>query len=255
MGREGFTRIAALLGTLWLAAGCGASGVGTGQGRANLTDGAPTHEAIDRGPTSYEGDVGGLSEEDVDARFVALKPAIDTCLFAGTVRNETFGGRFVVSLRIDRAGGVRHAHLSESTLGDREAERCVLDVVRSATWPKPLSGEGLASKSFEVEPATQPAELRAERFGVAVRAAAQRALQCSDRGFVATAYVGPGGTVASAGVATRDPESEADADCVVEAIRSVRFGGGRARIGKVVFALPAAKTRAHAASGARAGRL
>lgn len=248
MGREGFARIGALLGTLLLVAGCGASGVGAGGRQAVLADAAPEHEAIDRGPTSYEGDVGGLSEEDVDARFVALKPAIDACLFAGTVRNETFGGRFVVSLRIDRAGGVRHAHLSESTLGDREAERCVLDVVRGVSWPKPLSGEGLASKSFEVDPATPPAELRAERFALAVRAAAQRALRCSDGGFVATAYVSPGGAVASAGVATRDPESEADADCVVEAIRSVRFGSGRGRVGKVVFELPAAKARARTAT-------
>lgn len=248
MGREAFL----ILGALLFGAGCTSVGATSPHTPGALHDGPPEAQAVDRGPTSYEGDVGGLSEEDVDARFVALKPSIDACLFAGTVRNETFGGRFVIALRIDRAGHVRHAHLSESTLGDRQAERCVLDVVREATWPKPLSGEGLASKSFEVDPATPPAELRAERFRGAVRAATQRAAACGDGGFVATAYVGPDGVVASAGVATHEPEGEAAADCVADAVSGVRFGGARGRVGKVVFELSGGKKpRSRTASGER----
>ncbi len=206
--------------------------------RTVVADEPPAAEAIDTGPTYYEGDIGGLSEEDVDAKFIALRPAIERCLAQGAERDEAFGGRFVVSLRINRQGRVKSAHLSESTLGDRDVETCVLDRVRAETWPKPLSGDGLATQSFEVDAVAPPVELGPERARLAVRAAAQRAASCDLAGrFVATAYVGTDGKVVRAGLATPSAEGEASADCVLDAVRAVRFGVARAARRKIVFSL------------------
>ena len=230
-------RCAPLLLTAGLALGCAARTTNA-EPRSAVLDDSPRTEAIDTGPTSYEGDIGGLSEEDVDATFVALRPAIERCLAQGTERDEAFGGRFVVSLRINRQGRVKSAHLAESTLGDRDAETCVLDLVRAQTWPKPLSGDGLASQSFDVDAVAPPVELGPERARLAVRAAAQRAASCELAGrFVATAYVGTDGRVLRAGLATPSAEGEASADCVPDAVRAVRFGVARAARRKIVFPL------------------
>ena len=182
---------------------------------------------IDSGPLSVEGEIGGLNEEAMNRAFTSLDGPVQACLDEATGRLPVLGGRFNLKLRIDRAGRARWVYLSENTLGDREAELCVLTLVRDKQWPKPLGGEGLAERSYELDARAKPAELEAKWVRPAIAKVAQEAWGCRKgiRGkFRVIAYLRPDGRVLAASVAPPNERGEDAADCVVEAIRKVRFG-------------------------------
>jgi hypothetical protein len=189
-----------------------------------LHDDAP---AVDKGPSSYEGDIGGLSQEDVEEQFDALRPRLIECVRSASGRLSSIGGRVSLKMRTDRAGNVRWVYLSDSTLGDRDTERCVLRVVQSRTWPRPLSGEGLAQTSFDVDPSEAPLPLpkyKTALLAQRARAATRKCRKGIAGAFQATAYVGPAGEVLAAGVAPPDERGEEASDCIAEALRDVRIG-------------------------------
>jgi hypothetical protein len=160
--------------------------------------------------------------------FQSLDRPIQECLEAATGRVSILGGRFHMKLRIDTEGKARWAYLSETTLGDREAERCVLTLVREKQWPKAVGGDGLAERSYEVDPRTEPKELDPKWVKPALAKARTEAWRCRKKGmrgkFRATAYLRADGRVLAAGVAPPNERGEDAADCVAEAIRKVRFG-------------------------------
>jgi hypothetical protein len=113
-------------------------------------------------------------------------------------------------------------------LGDRDAEKCVLDLARKRTWPKPLGGEGLAEKEYVIDPRAEPLALDEKGTLVQVAHARAEAGKCRRSvpgSFVATVYLEPDGHVVAAGVAVPNEQGEDVADCVVEAVRKVRFHG------------------------------
>lgn len=209
--------------------------------RVAIEDEAP--HAVDRRPVSAEAEIGGLSEYDVERQFRALQPRVVACVRSASSRLEVIGGSVSVKLRVDREGNVRWAYLADTDLGDREAERCVLDLVKSREWPEPKGGDGLAEMAFEVEPIEPPAEMP-ERGSEQLAKRASKATRKCMRGirgdFVATAYVGPDGRVVSAGVAPPDENGEKASDCISDALRELRVKArGRARTAsKVSFSLP-----------------
>lgn len=201
--------------------------------------------AIDRGPSFYEGDIGGMSQEAVEDTFRTMQRSIERCLGDGTSRVEALGGSLTISMRVNRAGMVKWAHAKSSTLGDRRTETCILDLVRAKQWPKPLSGEGLAEKTLDVEPGTPATLLEGKKVGPSAGVAKAKTQSCR-KGihgtFVATAYVTRTGEVVSAGVATPNENAETAADCIVDQIQHIRFSaagkaakGGVRPVTKVTF--------------------
>lgn len=202
------------------------------------TAGSP--EPVDPGPSSVEGEIGGMDEYAMVETFNQLQNELARCVEQGSARIDRLGGQAKVALRVRRDGSTRWAYLQESTLGDRETERCVLDLVRRQRWPRPLSGEGLAETNFEVEPREEPPELDPRRLGRGVSHARSDSRRCRRgvRGaFRATVYLTRDGRVMSAGVAPPSEEGESVADCVVEAIENTRFGKVGHKIAKVSFEL------------------
>jgi hypothetical protein len=198
-------------------------------------------ERIDRGPTSMEGEIGGMNEEAVGHAFDELTAQVAGCVREGSERVREIGGKFVLSLRVDKSGNPRWAYLSESTLGDRDTEKCVLDLAKQRTWPKPLGGEGLASRTFEIDAGTEPINLEAKRVKGTVSAAAETLWRCRkglNGSFVATAYLRPDGRVLTAGVAPPNETGEDAADCIAETIGKMRFRSPGRRPGKVTFEVP-----------------
>jgi hypothetical protein len=179
-------------------------------------------------------DLGGLNEEAMGRAFGSLDRPIQACLDAATGRLSVLGGRFVLKLRIAPDGKPRWAYLSESTLGDREAERCVLDLVRGQDWPKPLGGDGHAERAYEIDARAQPGELEEKWVRPAVAKARTNAWKCRkarQRGKIqVTAYIAGDGRVLAAGLAPPNERIEEAADCIAEAVRKVRFG----KVGKRV---------------------
>jgi hypothetical protein len=197
-------------------------------------------ERIDRGADSVESEIGGMNHEDVEAQFAQLQEPILRCVREGTDRVRVMGGRFAVKLRINRKGEVVSAYLKESTLGDRATERCVLSVARSASWPKPLGGEGLAERSFDVDPSVEPIQWKPEKARGPKKSVGQRVQQCKvgvEGPFVATVYVSSKGNVLAAGVAPPDAAAEEAADCVADAVRGMKFGSPGRKPAKVTFEL------------------
>jgi len=198
-------------------------------------------EAIDRGATSVESEIGGMNEDDVDQAFATLKDPILACVEHRAARVKELGGHFQLALRIDREGHAVSAYLRESTIGDRETERCILDLARDATWPKPLGGEGLADRSFDVDPPAEPImwdEKKVKRAVSTVAAGLRRCRRGADGDFTATAYVRPNGRVLAAGVAPPSAAGDEAVDCIVDTISKMRFASPGRRAAKVTFAVP-----------------
>jgi len=195
--------------------------------RAVIADAAPVPEKVDTGPTSMESEIGGLNEEAMDKAFASLD--VNRCVAQSGDKLDQLGGELRLKMRIDRRGSARWAYLSRSTLGDRDAEKCVLDLVRARSWPRPLGGEGVAEKEFVVDPRTEPQALEERRTLVPIALARAEAGKCRHgvRGsFFATVYVRADGQVVTAGVAVPSEQGEDVADCMVEAVRKIRFRGG-----------------------------
>ena len=188
-----------------------------------------------------ESEIGGMNEEAVAETFGAMERQVLGCVRRGSERVRELGGHFALSLRVDKRGEVRWAYLSESTLGDRETEKCVLDLARAQSWPKPLGGEGLATRTFEIDPGTEPVSWDARRIrsGVVAEGGRLGRGKMAKAGiFVATAYVSPNGRVLSAGVAPPSESGEEAADCIAQTIEKLRFGSPGRRAAKVTFPIP-----------------
>ncbi len=222
------------------AAGCGSSTPAPKTvAKAEIAEEEPEMEEL-AGPISVQSAIGGLSHEDVEATFASVWPRIEDCLYDGAERLETLGGQFKVVLRVDPKGDPRWAYLAESALGDRETEKCVIDAVMSRTWPRPLSGDGLAEKKFAIDAAENPVDLPdrvVEPTRRLVRQASQQCRQGIHGSFWATAHVASDGRVVAAGVAPPDEVGEGASDCIVEAIKGVRVGSRSKRPGKISFAI------------------
>lgn len=194
-----------------------------------------------RGPSSMESEIGGMNEQAVERAFAELAEPMLACVASRSKRVKELGGHFLVSLRIDPEGKARWAYLSESTLGDREAEKCIADVARAAEWPKPVGGDGLASRSFDVDPTAAPVAWEVDRIERTMKFAEKNLWKCkkSPEGtFVATAYVRPSGHVATAGVVPPDATRGEEADCLADVIGKMRFGSPGRRAAKVTFDVP-----------------
>jgi hypothetical protein len=204
---------------------------------ATLQDAGPVRERIDTGATYYEGEIGGMNEYAVDGAFKALSGGIQRCFESGAQRVETLGGSFTVSFRVDRKGKTRWAFMKSSTVGDRATENCILDLVRNETWPKPLSGEGLAQQSFEIEPSSVPHAVDAKRVRSIVSLAKTKTAACRkgvQGSFVTTAYLEPDGRVRTASAAPPDEKSDSVVDCVIDELQKLRFAG-TGKLAKVTF--------------------
>lgn len=231
-------RVSALLLTVFALAGCGSAPPAPPPRAAAQ---APAAAEPAPPPPAAHADIGGLNEADVERAFGKLSGAIEGCFATGSARVSALGGRFKMKLRIDAAGGLRWAYLAESTLGDRDTEKCLLDAAHAKTWPRPVGGEGLAEKSFEIESPQAPTALDEERFKVAIKLARKETAKCRKAGawgvFQATTYLRYDGRVLAAGISPPNEKGEAVVDCMAKALKKLRFGSVGRKLGKLSFEL------------------
>ncbi len=94
-------------------------------------------------------ELGSIDEKKVQQTFASLTQGpVETCHKKGRDRVEFLTGDLKVFLRVDGNGKVRYGYFESTTLGDRETEKCVLEVYKNATWPKPEGGEAQVQYSF-----------------------------------------------------------------------------------------------------------
>src|SRR5947207_11482089 len=73
---------------------------------------------------SISGQLGSLDEGKVEDTFNRLLPKFGDCITQGASRVEFIGGHVKFFVRIALDGTAKWAYLSESTIGDRDTERC-----------------------------------------------------------------------------------------------------------------------------------
>jgi hypothetical protein len=207
------------------------------------TNAAPAHEDAPSG-VSTSAEIGGLNEEKVDKTFQRALSDFQRCLDDGAKRVEFLGGSVAFFLKIDTQGKVDHAHLEKSTIGDRETEKCMLDSLRSKTWPKPVGGmHGLARKSFDFDPPNDvraPTNWDGEHVSDAVGKLARKVSACKkgDGGtFEATVYVSTDGSVMAAGVTPPNEAGESNVDCLVTTLKTATLPSPGSWPAKVTFSL------------------
>lgn len=237
--------LAAITGVSAAILGCGGSTQPPETRRPARTsserDLASARMQLDEPEESYQGSgVGGLSQDDYESAFAAVEPLVEGCLVEGASRFGGLGGSLRVVLRVDGRGQPLWAYLGDSALGDRDTEKCVLGVFLRRTWPRPLGGDGLAERSFSIDPAEPPGEVSRGQAGAAVSHVRNLASGCR-RGvpgkFRATAYVGTDGRVITAGVSPPNERGEEVADCVVDAVKKLRVVVRGDRPAKISFTL------------------
>lgn len=191
-------------------------------------------------------ELGQIDPALTDRAFDRIKTKLLACQTQGQKRLDYLAGDAKFFARIDATGKVRWIYLEESTLGDRDTERCVLEALTSAPWPAPVGGEAEVRKGFgfDLQDAREPAAWGPEKAaaGVSTLAAAVKTCREGKSGppFQVTAYIEPDGArgkVASVGVATTTKEAAAQIDCVATAVRSLRFPSPGSYAAKVTFSL------------------
>ncbi len=190
------------------------------------SDGGPRKSSL-----AVEAEIGAMNESDVLATFQKAQGALMGCFEKGAGRVRFLGGKVRFHLRVDESGGVKSAHLQQSSLGDRDTEECMLKVVRGKTWPAPQGGkEGIAETEFAFDPASDvraPVEWDPADAGKNVGAARSALAKCrrsaSAGPLVATVYVETDGSVMAVGLSGEDARTEEAASCVVSSLKEVKF--------------------------------
>jgi hypothetical protein len=208
---------------------------------------APTEQAVQHRATrpkssmSVSGQLGSLDDRAVDRKFGALLPRFQSCIGEGMGRVEFLGGHLRFLVRIREDGSIKWAYVAESTVGDRDTEKCMLAAIRGAIWPPPIDGEGQAEKSFDFEPSPDVRDAvpwSADRVASALSSGRSKLAQCTHgaRGrYRATAYVQTNGSVIAAGVAPPDERGEQNADCIANALKEMKFPSPGSWPAKVSF--------------------
>ncbi len=189
---------------------------------------APVRAARPHRPgMAMSSELGQLDAAQVDATFQGLLPQLSACLERGARANELLSGHAKLFVRIGQDGRARWAYLVESTLGDRDTERCMLESARRASWPPPEGGEGQAQKAFDFDLAADarpPVAWEPARVRAALEAARPRLAACGPlAGATVTLYVGTDGAVTAAGVAPRDEKGEGAIDCAADVLRALKL--------------------------------
>ncbi len=219
----------------WMEMGIGTTALGCG------ASAPPPVEAPDEDPNkgareqrtsgpSVESEIGGLDDLKVKQPFEHLSGKLNGCYTTGSQRLAYMAGEVRFMVRVKKDGSARWAYLKDSTLGDRETEVCMLGVLKDTSWPRPLGGEGLAENSFTFEPGGEerpPVAWSPEQLGSGQRKAKTALAQCrkqaGTRSLKATMYVETDGKASAVGVASGDEKGDAAADCVIQALKGIKF--------------------------------
>jgi len=208
---------------------------------------APSPPPPHHGPRlKMQSELGQIDPAQTDATWTKIQPALMRCYQDGQQRLEYLGGDVKFFLRVGQDGSAKYVYLIDGTLGNRKAERCMLDLVLGTAWPEPDGGEAEVQKSMGFDPpgnVRAPSDWSTDRIAAALGAHSADFAKCkagTSGTFRVTVYVQPagkGGQVASAGVAPPDKDSEEKADCLVDVVKKMKLPSPGSYAAKVSFTL------------------
>ena len=197
------------------------------------------------GGPKIDSEIGALDEDAVKETFRKARSKVTRCLRDANdgLDMPIVGGELEVQLRVKGDGSLRWVVPVRSTLGDRKAEQCVLDVLASHTWPIPEGGdEGLARTDYGIDPpgrppvAWSPGDLGDKESTVKseLRSCMGNAGASS---LSVTIYIDADGNVITAGGAVGDENGIDAIDCAVSAVKRITFPSPGSFPAKVTVAI------------------
>jgi hypothetical protein len=227
------------------------------------------------GPTpQVEQELGSIDQRAVERKFGALQGELEKCHQQGRDRVEYLSGDVKIFMRVGKDGKVRYSHFEqESTLGDRDTEKCILEVLGRASWPQPQGGEAEVRNGFGWGPGGEraPTPWGPEKVIAAlddakdVKKDVQKCKAGAKGDFIVTAYVehddsapeekpapakpaGPGGKKGgkkagkehggkfkSLGIVPPNKEGADKVDCIVDALKPLKLPTPGGYAAKVSF--------------------
>ncbi|MGH7327006.1 MAG: AgmX/PglI C-terminal domain-containing protein [Polyangiaceae bacterium] len=236
----------------------------------------PKEEAPPPAEPVVQEELGSIDNDAIDGAFGGIENDIESCLVAGRARVSTLGGDVTVFMRIDTQGHVRWSYLQASTLGDRDTEKCLLDLMSRSQWPAPVGGEAEVTHSFGGDSASRrsPVSWESEKVTFAIDASqpTRRAInQCKHgangtidlTGYVvagappapgtdskkpgvkkhrkkpakAKAKAKPEGHFRAIGAASASKDAAGKIDCVIDSVKSLPLPSPGSSTAKVSFSL------------------
>lgn len=183
-----------------------------------------THEVKPQLKTKSE--LGTVDPNAVSAAFHNLQDQLTSCYTQGQQRIEMLAGNVKFFVRIGEDGTAKWTYFEESDLGDRDTEKCLLDAVMGAHWPKPDGGDAEARYTMEFPAQGRPAtDWSSDKVAAALGKHGDAVDDCKSgttAKFRATMYVGRGGKVLGAGVETSSKDGAEKCDCIAEALRKLK---------------------------------
>ena len=228
MGRNSRTITGLVFLLSLLALGCGGSSepaettTRTDESTSGGEEQAAHHESV-----QMEGLMGTISADMVERGIEPRMGRFLRCFQERYSSLEVLGGRFEMAFRIHTDGTVRWVYPSDSTIGDRETERCLLHVAAGIHFHRPRGGEAEFSYPLSLDTAEDvrpPLNWDEARVMDALSEGGPALLaSCRPAGsrahYSVTAYIMPGGRVQAAGAATDDAEAADSLDCVAQAVQ------------------------------------
>jgi hypothetical protein len=184
-------------------------------------------------------ELGTIDPNKAKDAFRALYPKFTACQKGRLGDIEVLAGNVNFFVRIGADGTTKWTYLLDSDLGDRETEKCLIDVVKSASWPKPDGGgDAEVQYSFELP---QNASRDAVDWSVDKIAhllgPVEKCKAGSSATYKVTAYVAEGGKVIGVGVAAPEKDADDKIDCMVKAVKKLKPPSPGAWPAKVSFKL------------------
>jgi len=127
--------------------GAGTVGLGEGSGGYGRVDLGGKKKDLVRVVPGQTTVVGGLAREVIARVIQEHQSEIKYCYEVQLNRNPSLAGKVTVLFTIDGTGSVTDSQVSETTLHNEEAERCMLAKIRRWKFPEPAGG-GIVKVNF-----------------------------------------------------------------------------------------------------------
>jgi hypothetical protein len=223
-----------------LGAGCGKPASDTPAVVSGSGQEAPASESRDE--LSVSGLRGTLSQSEIQNALAPRMPKFGQCVQKRNGELGWISGHLALEFHVALDGQVSTVYPRESSLGDRSAERCIVELAQATRFPAPHGGEADFSWSLDVpldDSVREPVALASEHVAAVIEQ--NRALidaTCGGGNYTITAYIEPSGKLATLGAAAADAASALNLDCVIETIEAFVFASPGSYVAKVSFQLP-----------------
>jgi hypothetical protein len=192
----------------------------------------------DHGGLSISGLRGTLSQDEIQGALEPRMPKLSRCMQKRLGAVEWLSGEVKFQFRVAVDGSVATVYPSQSNMGDRETERCLLEVAKATRFPQPHGGEAEFSWPLEVPPDPEvrpPVPWTLENAGDLADQVAELKAQCPGGPYSVSAYIDTEGKVVAAGGAARDEASAAQLDCISSAVSAWSFESPGSYAAKLTF--------------------